>query len=142
MDLLFSVSVINVLHNIFAFIAIYVSFLNPDRTDTIRSFWILQALCAASIRIVELCINYLITGSLGTVLEKKAMMFVSGLAGIGVIFGRITDVIVADMSKESDVPKNRLGMTIVSASCFLSSMLGLFIIRNSVQDLDVSFIDI
>jgi hypothetical protein len=142
MDLLFSVSVINVLHNIFAFIAIYGSFLNPDGTYMIRSFWILQALCAAAIRIVELCINYLITGSLGTELEKKAMMFVSGLAGIGVILGRITDVLVADMSRESNVPKNRLGMTIVSASCFISSMFGLYIIRNSILGLNVIHINI
>jgi hypothetical protein len=131
-QLLFYASPINIFHNAIAFISIYlnnIEYTFDNENQMIQTLWYIQAICAASTRSLEICVNYLITGSLGTKSEKQIMLIFSILGILGIFIGKIIDVY------ETNGLNLRLGW-LVSISCIPSSTFGLFILRKTLISID------
>jgi hypothetical protein len=124
--MLLIVAGINVIHNSLAIATIY-SNLFFVNSFSLQLLWLLQAISASGIRIVELWINYQIIGGLGSDFEKYMLLTLTILGSVGVLFGRLFDVYVQFSQNGA-----RLGMIIVSGSCLLPSLAGLIILRKTI----------
>jgi hypothetical protein len=137
--LLFLVAIINIFHNTLAVLAIYMSNLHPEllgEGGVVQVLWYCQAISAAVIRCIELYVNYIITGKLGSKIEKHILLVLSILGGGGVFIGRIYDVYEIHAAPSSI----RWGLTFVSFSCMFSSSFGIYMLSRTLLITDVHFI--
>ncbi|KAI8892534.1 hypothetical protein BC833DRAFT_653621 [Globomyces pollinis-pini] len=124
---LFLASLLNIPHNIFGFLAVYITVIYPNIPPT--GFWLVQASCAALIRCIEFYVNYQIIVGLCEEKMGNVLFILNWVCGAIVIFGRVGDAIKDNFIAASGV---RWGMAIVSMSGVLNSTFGIICLRRGV----------
>ncbi len=87
---LFWVCLVNIAHNLLSYTALYFGVLYGNAVST-KELWLLQAICAAIIRILELYCNYLVVKSVSLDNQVWTLRVVTLLASVGVVLGRVAD---------------------------------------------------
>ncbi|KAJ3219124.1 hypothetical protein HDU81_000402 [Chytriomyces hyalinus] len=107
------------LHCIMVFCAFTVSLLWPDAST--QRFWVVQCICAAVVRIVEIVYNAKLLQALqrGSLPIWQYVWFFVG--SVGILFGRLYDTL-ANATAVLGFFQMRLGMVIVSAFSIFSSI--------------------
>ncbi|KAJ3387825.1 hypothetical protein HDU92_001777 [Lobulomyces angularis] len=126
-------AIIAIFHNIFSFVAFYLQVLYP--TIETKMVWLMQAISAAIMRILELVVNFKIVNGLNSKQQvfNKSLLVVTVLSAIGVLGGRIYDVLYFQILEASEI---RLGMALVSISGLLQAIVCLFHIVKTLRQLD------
>ncbi|KAI8892595.1 hypothetical protein BC833DRAFT_611247 [Globomyces pollinis-pini] len=127
---LFLASMLNIPHNLFSFIAVYLSAIHPEISTT--GIWLAQALCAAGVRCIEFYVNYQIIVGLAEDKMASILFILNWICGSVVIFGRIFDIFANNILGASEV---RWGMAIVSFSGVINSTFGIFCLRTGLMSL-------
>ncbi|KAJ3244825.1 hypothetical protein HDU78_010415 [Chytriomyces hyalinus] len=112
-------AMIDYLHCIMVFTAFTIPLLWPD-ADVMR-FWIVQCICSALVRIVEIVYNAKLLQALqrGSLPIWQYVWFIVG--SIGILFGRLYDTVLKPMAPFGFF-EVRLGMIIVSTFSIFSSI--------------------
>ncbi|KAJ3222749.1 hypothetical protein HK099_001964 [Clydaea vesicula] len=100
-----------------------------------KMVWLMQAISAAIMRILELVVNFKIVNGLNSKQQvfNKSLLVVTVLSAIGVLGGRIYDVLYFQILEASEI---RLGMALVSISGLLQAIVCLFHIVKTLRQLD------
>ncbi|KAJ3317616.1 hypothetical protein HDV06_001348 [Boothiomyces sp. JEL0866] len=116
-------------HNLFSLIANYIGTVDP--TVSTQNIWLLQALCAAFIRIIEMVVNWMILSAMIPKQKSTVLKFVTVFTSILVLFGRIWDV----YGNFLQITTIRWGMAIVSFGGLVQSVFGLIFVFPNLRQL-------
>ncbi|KAJ3267854.1 hypothetical protein HDV01_003880 [Terramyces sp. JEL0728] len=116
-------------HNLFSLIANYIGTIDPAVST--QSIWLLQALCAAFIRIIEMVVNWMILSAMIPKQKSEILKYVTVFTSILVLFGRIYDV----YGNFLQITTIRWGMAIVSFGGLIQSMFGLVFVFPNLKQL-------
>ncbi|KAJ3094065.1 hypothetical protein HDU97_008536 [Phlyctochytrium planicorne] len=100
----------------------YLGVLAPEVKTS--KYWIIQAVMAGSVRIVEFVVNYYLV--LPMITQKTLWISLNVIASIGVMAGRIYDV----FNPFIEITTIRTGMAIVSASGCIPSIYAIYILAS------------